>query len=87
MENLKIRVTLSNGKGWKETKILQLSHYLMEKEKGKALKPYPNYRNETMIFIIASVLIVAIQTAIPSFQTKRTFPSCVRSFASLTHSV
>ena len=53
----------------------------MEKEKGKALQPYVNYRNETMIFIIASVLIVAIQTAIPSFQTKRTFPSCVRSFS------
>ena len=32
MENLKIRVTLSNGKGWKETKIIQLSHYLLEKE-------------------------------------------------------
>jgi hypothetical protein len=53
----------------------------MEKDKGKALQPYANYRNETMIFIIASVLIVAIQTAIPSFQTKRTFPSCVRSFS------
>lgn len=37
MENLKIRVTLSNGKGWKETKILQLSHYLLEKEKGNHL--------------------------------------------------
>lgn len=37
MENLKIRVTLSNGKGWKETKILQLSHYLLEKEKGNYL--------------------------------------------------
>lgn len=53
----------------------------MEKDKGKALQPYQNYRSETMIFIIASVLLVAIQTAIPSFQTKRTFPSCVRSFS------
>jgi hypothetical protein len=37
MENLKIRVTLSNGKGWKETKIVELAHYLMEKEKGNHL--------------------------------------------------
>ena len=37
MENLKIRVTLSNGKGWKETKIIQLSHYLLEKENGNHL--------------------------------------------------
>ena len=37
MENLKIRVTLSNGKGWKETKIIELSHYLLEKENGNHL--------------------------------------------------
>jgi len=53
----------------------------MEKEKGKGLQPYNNYRDETMIIIISSVLLVAIQTAVPSFQTKRTFPSCVRSFS------
>ena len=51
------------------------------KETNKALQPYKNYRNETMIIIISSVLLVAIQTAIPSFQTKRTFPGCVRSFS------
>ena len=32
MENLKLRMTLTDGKGWKETKIIQLSHYLLEKE-------------------------------------------------------
>jgi hypothetical protein len=37
MENLKIRITLSNGKGWRETQIIQLSHYLLEKEKGNHL--------------------------------------------------
>jgi len=51
------------------------------KDTDKALQPYRNYRNETMIIIISSVLLVAIQTAIPSFQTKRTFPGCVRSFS------
>jgi hypothetical protein len=37
MENLKLRMTLTDGKGWKETKIIQLSHYLLEKEKGNSL--------------------------------------------------
>jgi len=37
MENLKIRLTLSNGKGWRETKQIALSHYLLEKENGNHL--------------------------------------------------
>jgi hypothetical protein len=37
MENLKLRMTLTDGKGWKETKIIQLSHYLLEKERGNSL--------------------------------------------------
>jgi hypothetical protein len=53
----------------------------MEKEKGKSLGPYEKYYNETIIIIIASVFIVAIQTAIPSFKPKKTFPGCVRSFS------
>lgn len=52
-----------------------------EKEKGKRLQPYLKYRNETMIFIIACVVLISIQTATPSFQTKKTFPGCVRSFS------
>ena len=53
----------------------------MEKDKGKKLQPYMNYRNETIIIIVASILLVAIQTAVPSFQAKRTFPGCIRSFS------
>jgi hypothetical protein len=52
------------------------------KKTGKYFKvTYENYKNETSIVIVASVLIIAIQTAIPSFQTKRTHPGCVRSFS------
>ena len=52
------------------------------KKTGKPFKvTYENYRNETSIVIIASILLIAIQTAIPSFQTKRTHPGCVRSFS------
>lgn len=34
MESLKIRVTLTNTKGWKESKTISLSHYLTSKENG-----------------------------------------------------
>lgn len=54
---------------------------LLKQNKDKVIAPFINYRNETMIFIIASVLLVAIQTAIPSFKTTRTFPGCIRSFS------
>jgi hypothetical protein len=52
------------------------------KKTGKYFKTtYKDYRNETMITIIAGVLLIAIQTAVPSFKIKRTFPNCVRSFS------
>ena len=53
----------------------------MEKDKGKSLGPYDKYYNETLIIIIASVFIVAVQTAIPGFKPHKTFPGCVRSFS------
>ena len=34
MESLKLRVTLTNTKGWKETKDVNLTHYLAQKETG-----------------------------------------------------
>jgi hypothetical protein len=52
-----------------------------EKEKGKPLQPYKNYRDETRLTIIACNLLIAVQIAIPSLQSKRTFPGCVRSFS------
>jgi hypothetical protein len=53
-----------------------------EKKTGKGYKEtYVNYKNEGIISITTSVLLVAIQTAIPSFQAKKTFPGCVKSFS------
>jgi hypothetical protein len=52
----------------------------MLKDKGKRLQPYKNYREELIIIIIAACTIISIQTAIPSFHLKKTFPGCVRSF-------
>jgi hypothetical protein len=47
---------------------------------GKALGPYINYKHEIIILLVSGVLLVAIQTAIPSFRASKTFPGCVRSF-------
>lgn len=51
------------------------------KKTGKNLASYEKYKNETMLIILGSMLLISIQTAIPSFKTKKTFPSCVRSFS------
>jgi len=50
-------------------------------EKKPKLVSYTDYTNEMIIMIIASSILVSIQTAVPSFQTKKTFPGCVRSFS------
>jgi hypothetical protein len=50
------------------------------KEKGKTSDPYPIYRNQTLITIVSAILIVGIQSTVPSIKTRRTFPGCVRSF-------
>lgn len=51
------------------------------KKTGKKLGSYEKYKNETTLIILGSMLLIGIQTAIPSFKTKKTFPSCVRSFS------
>ena len=53
----------------------------MLREKGKALPPYKDMKNSTLIIITLSVMLIAIQVNIPSVKTKKTFPGCVRSFS------
>jgi hypothetical protein len=50
------------------------------KTKGKTSVPFPIYRNQTLITIVCAVLLVAIQSSIPSMKSRKTFPGCVRSF-------
>ena len=54
---------------------------LLEKEKQKRLPPYAIYRNKRIILIVTSLILVAIQTAVPSFKIQKTFPGCVQSFS------
>ena len=53
----------------------------LEKEKGKTLAPYETYYDETLILIVSSVLLITIQTVIPSITTTKTFPGCVNSLS------
>lgn len=43
--------------------------------------PYKQYYDETIVLIVASCLLVYIQTLIPSISVKRTFPGCIQSFS------
>ena len=53
----------------------------MEKKRGVRPIPYEIYKNRLMFWIIASCILISIQTATPSFRSKKTFPGCVRSFS------
>jgi len=66
--------------------IISESKYAIKSERyfnktGKKLGSYEKYKNESMLIILGSMLLIAIQTAVPSFQTKKTFPGCLRSFS------
>ena len=47
---------------------------------GKTPISYSKKKNKTMIQIIISVIFVSVQTTVPYFQTKKTFPGCIKSF-------
>jgi len=53
----------------------------MFKKKNERPIPYEIYKNRFMFWMIASCILVAIQTAIPSFRVKKTYPGCIRSFS------
>ena len=46
-----------------------------------ARMPYITYFNQLLIIIVSCSTFAAMQTLIPSFKTKKTFPGCVKSFA------
>jgi len=52
-----------------------------EKQKGKRPIAYGLYRNQTIILMVAAVLLIGLQTATPSYKPKITAPGCVRSFS------
>ena len=64
----------------KSEKIYKLEAQALEKQRNKKAPPYEIYRNKLIILIVTSVILVSIQTAIPSFKIKKVYPGCVQSF-------
>jgi hypothetical protein len=65
--------------------VLEESNYTKKtkkllKDKGKTSAPFPIYKNQSIITIVACVILVGIQCAIPSLRVRKTYPGCVRSF-------
>lgn len=59
----------------------QLSDQAKRQTKKMAMMPYTTYFNQLLITIVGCATLAAMQTMIPSFKTKKTFPGCVKSFA------
>jgi len=61
--------------------IMSEKSYSKRAEKAKAPPaPYEIYKKQMILTIVVGVLFIAIQTVVPSFKVRKTFPGCVRSF-------
>ena len=48
--------------------------------KGVILPSYSQYYNDRILFATFGTFLIAVQISIPSVQTRKTFPGCVKSF-------
>lgn len=49
-------------------------------KKGKAIPSFDVFYNTHLLYCSLGMLLVSIQTAIPSIKTRKTYPNCARSF-------
>ena len=50
-------------------------------KKGKKEPPsYKDLYNSTILYLTIGMILIAIQTSIPSIKSRKTFPGCIRSF-------
>lgn len=71
--------TLSNPKAM-PTKQKYEKAIEAEAAKGVKKKPYEKAFDETLVYLTLSYLLIAVLTSIPSIKTRKTFPTCIRSF-------
>ena len=50
-------------------------------KKGKLMISFKDYYHTLLLYYTLGMIILAIQTSIPSIRTRRTFPGCIRSFS------
>lgn len=68
-------------KNVQDPKIYEENSIAFEKKNGRRPIPYEIYKNRFMFWIISANIIIAIQTAIPSFKLQKTYPRCIRSIS------
>ena len=49
-------------------------------KKGKAIPSFDVFYNTHLLYCSLGMLLISIQTAIPSIKTRKTYPNCARSF-------
>ena len=54
---------------------------LKKRKQARGLKTYTKYYDENLMLSLISVYIITLQSAVPSIQTSKTFPGCVKSFS------
>ena len=70
----RIKTTLETKELYK-TKIIEMAN------KGVSIPSYNVLYNSTLLYYTFGMFLIAVQTNIPSIQTKKTFPGCVKSFS------
>ena len=68
-----------------DVKVIEKENAYKEREKdaakkGKKLPEYMLVYSSTLLYLSLGMILIAIQTSIPSVRTRKTFPGCVRSF-------
>ena len=49
-------------------------------KRGESLPSYKELYNASILYLTIGMILIAIQTSVPSIKTKKTFPGCARSF-------
>ena len=77
LEMLRDETVVQNETAYNE---LQAERAKQQTKKASSM-PYKTYFNQLLIIIVGCATFAAMQTLIPTFKTKKTFPGCVKSFA------
>ena len=69
-----------------DVKVLEKEPAYKEREKeaakkGKKLPEYMMVYSSTLLYLTLGMILIGIQTSVPSVKTRKTFPGCVRSFS------
>ena len=64
-----------------KTYIKQIKKLEKSEKSEKQKISYKDYYNSFLLFYTAGMILISIQTSIPSIKTNKTFPGCIKSFS------